>query len=114
MIRYTAPYTDDAIASIVGLGSASNSYDAVGHLIRLTPIVGENSMAGLPDEVTQAAFKLMRSGLLGRASPLTWNPLPKPGVIGTAEASATGKRAISGPKELAASGYKYPRITADC
>ncbi len=114
VIRYTKPYTDDAIASIVGLGSASNSYDAVGHLIRLSPIVGENSLAGLPDEVTQAAYKLLRSGLLAKASPLTWNPLPKPGVIGTAEASAAGKPAISGPKALAASGYKYPRVEADC
>jgi phospholipid/cholesterol/gamma-HCH transport system substrate-binding protein len=114
VVRYTKPYTNDAIAAIVGLGSASNSYDAVGHLIRLSPIVGENSLAGLPDEVTQAAHKLLRSGLLGQFSPLTWNPLPKPGVIGTAESSATGKPAISGPKALAASGYKYPRVEADC
>ncbi len=114
IIRYTKPYTDDAIATVVGLGSASNSYDAVGHLIRLSPIISENSLAGLPDGVTQAAYKLIRAGLLSQSSPLTWNPIPKPGVIGTAESSAVGKRAISGPKALAESGYKYPRVEADC
>jgi phospholipid/cholesterol/gamma-HCH transport system substrate-binding protein len=112
MVRYTAPYTKDAIATVVGLGSASNSYDAVGHLIRLTPIVGENSLAGAPDAVTQAAHTLLRTGLLGRSSPLTWNPIPEPGQIG--KATATGVPAISGPRALAASGYEYPRILADC
>ena len=112
VIRYTEPYTDDAIATIIGLGSASNSYDAVGHLIRLSPIVGENSLSGLPDEVTQAAYTLLRSGLLGKTSPLTWNPYPKPGMIG--RDSAAGKQPISGPKALNASGYKYPRVLADC
>lgn len=112
MVRYTAPYTDDAIATVIGLGSASNSYDAVGHLIRLTPILGENSLAGLPDDVTQAAYTLLRTGLLGKASPLTWNPIPEPGQIG--KDSATGRPAISGPKALKDSGYEYPRILADC
>lgn len=114
VIRYTAPYTKDAIAVIVGLGSASNSYDAVGHLIRLAPVVGENSAAGLPDEVTQSMYTLLRAGLLQKSSPLTWNPYPKPGVIGTQESSATGKPSISGPKALGESGYVYPRVEADC
>lgn len=112
VIRYTAPYTDDAIATVIGLGSASNSYDAVGHLIRLTPILGENSAAGLPDEITQASYTLLRAGLLGKSSPLTWNPYPEPGQIG--KATATGGPSISGPKALGESGYRYPRVEADC
>ncbi|HYF24285.1 MAG TPA: MlaD family protein [Baekduia sp.] len=112
MVRYTAPYTDDAIATVIGLGSASNSYDAVGHLIRLTPIMGENSMAGAPDEVTKAAHTLLRAGLLGKATPLTWHPFPEPGRIG--KESAAGRPAISGPEALAKSGWRYPRVQADC
>jgi len=110
--RYAEPYTNDVIATVLGLGSASNSYDAVGHLIRLSPVLGENSLSGLPDEVTEAAFTLLRAGLFGKSSPLTWNPYPPPGKIGTE--GAAGRPAISGPKALAASGWKYPRVMADC
>ena len=37
MLRYAKPYAPDLTAFIVGMGSAANSYDALGHLIRLTP-----------------------------------------------------------------------------
>jgi hypothetical protein len=43
---------------------------------------------------------------------LTWNPFPKPGRIGLEGAKDSGN--VSGPETLAASGYKYPRIHADC
>jgi len=112
VVRYTAPYTDDAIATVIGLGSASNSYDAVGHLIRLSPILGENSLAGAPDAVTQAAHTLLRTGLLGQGSPLTWEPIPRAGQVG--KGTASGRPAISGPKALKASGYVYQRVLADC
>jgi phospholipid/cholesterol/gamma-HCH transport system substrate-binding protein len=112
MIRYLKPYTDDAIMSLVGLGSASNSYDALGHLIRLSPIVGENSLAGAPEEVTLAAHQLMRSGFLAKSHGLTWNPYPKPDRIG--KDGAGEGNTISGPDALRESGYKFPRVLADC
>ncbi len=112
VVRYAEPYTRDIISAVAGLGSASNSYDAVGHLVRLSPIAGENSLAGAPDAVTQAAFTLTKTGLLGQSSPLTWNPYPKPGQVGKDGAKPGG--GFSGPKALGASGYKYPRIQADC
>lgn len=114
MIRYTKPYTGDAIATLIGLGSASNSYDALGHLIRLDPIVSENTISGLPEEVNEARHTLLRSGLLGELTPLTWNPYPKPGQIGKDYAGKPGTPNISGPKALARSGWKFPRLMPDC
>jgi virulence factor Mce-like protein len=112
VVRYLKPYANDAIMSLVGLGSASNSYDAIGHLIRLTPIVGENSLAGAPPEVSQAAHTLVRSGFLSETHGLSWNPYPKAGMIGK-DAAGSGK-SITGPDALRESGYVFPRIHADC
>ncbi|HYF26236.1 MAG TPA: hypothetical protein VD931_10905, partial [Baekduia sp.] len=112
VIRYLKPYTDDAIMSLVGLGSASNSYDAFGHLIRLAPIMGENSLSGAPKEVTLAAHTLLRAGFLSESHGLTWNPYPKPGMIGK-DGAGRGKT-ISGPDALRESGWTFPRVHADC
>jgi phospholipid/cholesterol/gamma-HCH transport system substrate-binding protein len=112
MLRYLVPYVPDALATVSGLGSAANSYDAIGHLIRLSPIVGENSLAGLPASVEAAATTLMRAGLLGKVTPLTWNPYPDPGKVGT-EAAGQGHD-VPDANALGSSGYHYPRITADC
>lgn len=112
MLRFAAPYTNDFVQAIVGLGSASNSYDAIGHLIRLTPIINENSLAGAPDDVSKAAFTLLRSGLATKGTGLTWNPYPEPDMIGRDGAGDTGN--LSGPDALRESGYKFPRVLADC
>jgi phospholipid/cholesterol/gamma-HCH transport system substrate-binding protein len=112
MARYLKPYTPDLIAMVLGMGSASNSYDATGHLIRLTPIVGENSLAGLPDNVSKAAYTLLRAGFLSKSMGLTWNPYPEPGQVGK-DGAGRGK-SVSGPAEVPATGYRFPRIHADC
>lgn len=112
MVRYLKPYTPDVIASVVGLGSASNSYDAIGHLIRLTPIIGENSLAGLPDNVSKAAYTLLRAGFLSKSMGLTWNPYPEPGMIGK-DGAGKGK-SVFGPADVPATGYKFPHVLADC
>ena len=39
MVRYIDPYMPEALHILMGLGSASNAYDATGHTIRLAPIV---------------------------------------------------------------------------
>lgn len=112
MVRYLKPYTDDTLAALVGMGSASNSYDAIGHLIRISPILNENALAGAPKEVTLAAQTLLRSGVFEEMTPLTWDPYPKPDQVGK---NAAGKgRTLSGPEALAKSGWKFPRVTSDC
>lgn len=111
VIRYAKPYTDDVISAVAGLGSSANSYDALGHVIRLTAIVSDNSLVGMPAEVTAAAQTLLHSGLMSKSYGLNWNPYPKPGRIG--KDTAVGKD-ILGPEALGKSGYVYPRIHADC
>jgi ABC-type transporter Mla subunit MlaD len=111
MIRFLKPYTDDIIALIVGLGSASNSYDRFSHLIRLAPIIGDNSLVGLPTAVSQAAYTLIHTGLLTKTSGLSYQPYSPPGQIG--RESATGQNML-GPAQFANSGYKYPHVVADC
>jgi phospholipid/cholesterol/gamma-HCH transport system substrate-binding protein len=112
MLRYIEPYTKDVIAGIIGLGSASNAYDAIGHAIRLTPIIGENSLAGLPDNVSKAAYTLIHTGLLQKAHGLTWDPYPDPGKIGS-DGAGRGK-SVFGPAAVPATGYRFPHILADC
>jgi len=111
VIRYAKPYTDDVISAVAGLGSSANSYDALGHVIRLTAIFSDNSAVAMPDEVTAAAQTLLHSGFLSKSYALNWNPYPQPGRIG--KDSGVGKD-ILGPEALGKSGYVYPRIHADC
>lgn len=114
LLRYLKPYMPDLTSTIVGLGSASNSYDAIGHLIRLNPVsMNENTVSGLPAPVGLAAQKLLHSGLVSRVTGgTTFNPYPKPGEIGTAH--AVEGEMIQGPEDLAKSGYTYPRTRPDC
>ncbi|MCW3010708.1 MAG: Virulence factor Mce family protein [Solirubrobacterales bacterium] len=112
MVRYLKPYTNDIVSAVGALGSSANSYDAIGHVIRLTPIVNEEELTGLPKPVADAAYELIRAGILSEALPLNYDPYPEPNRIGK-----PGKRLndrIKGPAELARSGYQYPRVTADC
>ena len=96
-----------------GLSSASNSYDSLGHLIRITAFVNDNTLVGLPKDVSIATQKLMHTGLLsGVTGPLNWNPYPEPGKVG--RDGASGKDNISGPEEYRSAGGRYPRIYADC
>ncbi|MCW3013053.1 MAG: Virulence factor Mce family protein [Solirubrobacterales bacterium] len=110
-IEYLKPYTQDVAAFVVGMGSSANSYDAIGHVIRLIPIVSENELVNLPDNLSQGMFKLLRTGLIGKASPLTFYPIPKPGEVGR---TAKDLPSITGPEDLAKSGYKYPRVQSEC
>jgi ABC-type transporter Mla subunit MlaD len=113
VVRYGARYTGDVTAGVTNLASAANAYDAIGHTIRLTPILGENSLSGtLPPAAQDAAYDLLHGGLFGIGTPLSYKPYPEPGRLGLDSAPASG--GIQGPAELAASGYKYPRIEADC
>jgi virulence factor Mce-like protein len=113
MIRYLRPYIPDVISGVGGLGSAANAYDAIGHLIRITFVVGDNTLVGLPAAVSQAAYTLMHSGLLTKVTgPLTFNPYPAPGRIGSEH--ATGQDHVLGPSQVPSTGYKFPHVLADC
>lgn len=111
VIRYAKPYTDDVISALAGLGSAANAYDALGHTIRLTAILSDNSLVGLPAPVEAAAQTLLHSGLMSKTTGLSWDPYPKPGQIG--RNSASGK-SVLGPDAVPATGYTFPRVQPDC
>lgn len=112
-LRYLEPYRADVTSFIGGFGSAVNSYDPLSHLVRLTPVLGENSIAGLPDELSKVARDLVHSGILSQSTTLNWNPYPKPGMAG--KSTANGSPEYLGPEDFAKrSGYVYPRIKADC
>jgi phospholipid/cholesterol/gamma-HCH transport system substrate-binding protein len=122
MLRYIDPnpsssapsYVDDIIAFISGFGSAVNGYDDISHLVRLVPILGDNSLSGLPPAISTAAYDLLHAGILGDSTALTWDPYPNPGQIGTEHADASNSGVI-GPAQLKSKGgYVYPHITPDC
>jgi phospholipid/cholesterol/gamma-HCH transport system substrate-binding protein len=111
VLRYLEPYKADLLRVMVGLGSASDSYDATGHLIRLAPVLNDNSISGAPPQVNAAATTLLNSGLFLESKRINYDPYMKPGLIGTT-AAQSGQP--SGPEQLAKSGYKYPRVKRDC
>ncbi|MCW3041276.1 MAG: virulence factor Mce family protein [Solirubrobacterales bacterium] len=114
IIRYARPYVHDALGIVVGLGSASNSYDATGHLIRLLPVDEAGFNSGLPDSIVKARQTLLNSGLISAVTGgnhVNFNPYPKPGDVGRVVATSG---VPIGPEEMSKAGYTYPRIEADC
>lgn len=113
VVRYIKPYTPDAMGILIGLGSASNSYDATGHLIRLAAVDEGAFNSGLPDAIIKARNELLNSGLIGKitGNKVNFNAYPEPGALGRVVAESN---APAGPEEVPATGYKYPRIEADC
>ncbi len=113
LLRYLEPYRFDATSFIGAFGSSVNAYDALGHLVKLQPVLGENSLAGLPDSVSEMGLKLVHEGLFSKTAALNWNPYPRPGQIGKGSALDSGH--YRGPDDFAKrSGYVYPRVKADC
>ncbi len=109
-LSYLQPYTRDFWSIIPHLGSASNPYDEVGHIVRLVPIINENSLAGAPPALEQAAHELFSSGLFAPDKVISIDPYPKPGAVGVDVAHAGNP---STPAEFAKT-YKYPRVQAEC
>jgi phospholipid/cholesterol/gamma-HCH transport system substrate-binding protein len=113
MIRYVRPYLQDVISAVGGLGSAANAYDAISHLIRITFAVNDNTLVGVPPAVSAAAYTLLHSGLLAKVTgPLTFDPYPAPGQIGTEHATSASH--VLGPSQVPSTGYRFPRIYSDC
>jgi len=112
-LRYIRPYIGDIISFATGLGAAANSYDAIGHTIRLMPVLGENAVLGLPTGVREAAFSLVRKGLMqGSDLGTGFEPFPDPGKAETG--FQAGEQSRIGPKDVPSTGFKYPRIMRDC
>jgi phospholipid/cholesterol/gamma-HCH transport system substrate-binding protein len=114
-LRYLKPYIADFVSFATGLGAAANSYDAIGHTIRLMPVVGnlgENNLLGLPEGMSKQLFDLTQSSPVGQIAPLSFLPYPEPGQ-NNAVLDPRSKR-VMGPKDVPGTGFKYPRITADC
>jgi hypothetical protein len=111
-LRYLNPYAKDLLTVVYGLGSASNSYDATGHLIRLYPVVNEGSAAGQSPEVLAAMKVLFQSGLFMKGKSTSYDAYMKPGVIGKTAAPQNGKPRNA--DEWTSMGNKYPRVEADC
>ena len=111
--RYMKPYLPEALHILIGLGSSSNSYDATGHLIRLAPILSENSVSGMPEQVSSAVSDLLYGGLIGKlaGTSLNFDPYPKPGSLGKTVATSN---VPLGPDRVPGTGFKYPRVEADC
>jgi phospholipid/cholesterol/gamma-HCH transport system substrate-binding protein len=122
MLRYIQPdpsnnstsYVQDLTSFISWFGSAVNAYDDISHLVRIVPILGDNSVVGLPPAVSTATEQLLHAGILGNTTALTWNPYPKPGQIGTEHADAANDDVIGPSDYQAKTGYVYPHITSDC
>lgn len=110
MLRYLAPYRDDAIAVLSGLGSTVNYYDAVGHAGRVSPTIGEDTLVGMPQSVATAANTLIQAGFLSRVRQFGYNAYPPPRAAG---ATQLGNRA-SGPVDSGMAGVHFNRVMADC
>lgn len=108
ILRYSKPYFPEALHILMGLGSSSNSYDATGHLIRLAPIFSENSVSGLPEEMSEGIAKLLYSS---PQTAINFNPYPEPGSLGKVTATSSTP---TGPERMKDTGYTYPRVQADC
>jgi phospholipid/cholesterol/gamma-HCH transport system substrate-binding protein len=110
MLRYLAPYRDDAVAVLSGLGSTVNYYDAVGHAGRVSPTIGEDTLVALPQSVASAANTLIQAGLLSTVRQFGYNAYPPPHAGGTTE---LGNRA-SGPVDSGKAGVHFDHVLADC
>ncbi|MHB8693633.1 MAG: MlaD family protein [Solirubrobacteraceae bacterium] len=106
-LRYMAPYNREIVGTLVGLGSASNSYDGIGHLIRVTPLLSNESLPGaVPDSVVKAETTLLKSGLFGVPTGFGWDPYPKPGAL----SNPKDGYGVIGPAQW---NGVYPHVVAD-
>lgn len=79
IIRYAKPYTPDILALITEFGSASNTFDAIGHTLMMDPVVNEDAYVSQTPDMAKALQTLVDSGLLRMSSRLSYDPYPAPG-----------------------------------
>jgi virulence factor Mce-like protein len=106
-LRYISPYYREIVGTLVGLGSASNSYDHIGHLIRVAPLLSAESLPGaVPDSVVNAENTLTKAGLFGIPIGFGYDPYPKPGALSDPRAGY----GVEGPWSWPG---RYPHVVAD-
>jgi hypothetical protein len=76
MLSYIEPYRDDIASAIVNMASSFNSYDLLGHLARISVVVGENSLVGLAPSASTALASLFHTGVLSPIQGMTLDPYP--------------------------------------
>lgn len=108
-LRYLSPYAREIPAVLTNMASTSNYYDANGHAGRLLAMVGENSLVGWSEPLSQAANQLLHAGLLAKVRHRGFNPYPKPGRAGEVVDGAGVAPGPSARKQL-----RYERVEADC
>lgn len=113
MLLYVKPYIKDLIQFMVGFGSSGNSYDSLVHLLRVTVLLNRHDFVGAPPVVDAALQTLLKSGLVGSLTGSTnYQPFPKPNMAG--KGTSNGTAHIQTMAQLAASGFKYPRLYPNC
>jgi phospholipid/cholesterol/gamma-HCH transport system substrate-binding protein len=112
ILRYVGPYTADVLNMLTEFGSASNTFDAVGHTLLMAPTINEDAYVSQTPTIAAAMQTLLHSGLFSASSRLTYDPYPKPGQANAV--SSTGPQ-VTGPATVKAqTGYIYPHVVADC
>ena len=107
------PYVPDLNAFIAGWVSSTNSYDALGHLLRVQTLVNTSNLVAAPAEVRSALRLLQRVGAVAKVvGPLDYNPYPGPGQVGK-------HSSLNGPQRenaeaFKASGFKFERVEREC
>jgi phospholipid/cholesterol/gamma-HCH transport system substrate-binding protein len=113
MLEYLKPYVPDLNAFIAGWVSSTNSYDALGHLLRVQTLVNTSNLVGAPAEVRSALRLLQRVGAVSEVvGPLDYNPYPAPGQVGK-HSSLNGPQRESA-EAFKAGGFKFERVQREC
>jgi hypothetical protein len=98
---------------MVGFGSSANSYDALGHLLRVTILLNRHDLVAAPPAIDSAVQTLLKAGAVSMLTGATnYEPFPKPNMVG--KGTSIGTAHIQTMDELAKSGFKYPHVVANC
>jgi ABC-type transporter Mla subunit MlaD len=113
MLEYLRPYIPDLNAFIEGWVSSTNSYDAVGHLLRVQTLVNTSNVVGAPENV-RTALKLLQDvgAVAGITGPIKYDPYPGPGQVGKTTSRTPGL--TDGIRSYKASGRKFERVEKAC
>jgi len=116
-LRYIQPRIQELWQIITALGSGANNYDALGHMVELTPMFDQGSLSGTPPAVQTAAHQLLESGLFGNSELRSYEPFIPNGQIGkivATDGTPGSDTAYGSDSNTTYGGGKYPHVKADC
>jgi ABC-type transporter Mla subunit MlaD len=112
MLVYAKPYIKDFVQFLVGFFGAANSYDRLGHLLRVTILLNRHDLVGAPPAIAAAAQELLNSGLVGQLTGATnYAPFEPPNMVG--RDSSDGTPHAQGMSDYA-KVFRYPHLVANC